>query len=249
VNGRAAPNAASKTMALDVKDWIEFGRKYAAGYAAWLHCALATPWKATPRLVDAPVGVVVDETEPKGVLARPVPVAADLAVVVAISIFLGATLGATIPGRPKFQDRATVLVVVCAIWLVLGWLIHMVCRLLRGQGSLAQSLTAIIQVMAAVYVVANVVTLVLVGSLRTYWPERSSDWLVVRDPGAALVLLQCFALLYYVPASLAAIHKFRRMSLVAVACFSGLCALVIFLPVAQAGGCAAPIDSTPVTSG
>jgi len=66
------------------------------------------------------------------------------------------------------------------------------------------------------------------------------DSFLTSDPGSVLVLLQCQLLLYYIPASLSAIHKFTRTAMAVVALFSAICALVIFLPVAGAGGCAAP---------
>lgn len=240
-------------MALEVNDWIETGKKYAGGYAAWFFCTITTPWKTSPALIrqgapaePAPAvgaaSVAAATVAASGVAESrsASTLAADLSVIVAISIFIGATIGATIPGRPKFADRATVLVVVCGVWIFLGLIIHLVCRLLRGEGTLGASVVAIVQALAAVYVASNLVTMILVRSAGAFLADSGVGDLLAKNPGGALVLLQCVALLYYIPASLAAIHRFRRVALVVVALFSALCSLVIFLPIATAGGCAGP---------
>jgi hypothetical protein len=221
-------------MGLEFNDWIESGKKYAFGYASWIYSTLIAPWKTSPLLIST--------EDTKTDAARSVNLKGqNLVVIIAISIFIGATLGATIPGRPKFQDRATVLIVVCAIWLFVGFLIHGVCRLLGGKGSLRDSLFAILQSLSAVYVISNVITLIIINVARTFMSDSPSEFTFSNDPGAVLVLLQCMFLLYYIPASLAGIHQFKRVALGIVATFSAIVSLLIFFPIAQAGGCAAQV--------
>jgi hypothetical protein len=219
-------------MALEFNDWIESGKKYATGYASWFYCTLATPWKTSPSMISQGTA----DSEQSASLST----GQNLVILIAISIFLGVTIGAIIPNRPKLQDRTTVLVVVCGIWIFVGWLIHSICRLLGGKGTFAESMIAILQVLAAVYTASNLITFISVNTYRTFLKGSNIDSVLISNPGSVLVILQCLLLLYYIPASLTPIHKFTRSALAIVAIVSAICAFVIFLPVALAGGCAAP---------
>jgi len=68
-------------MALEFNDWIESGKKYAAGYARWLYCILATPWKTSPALISQDTA----DSEKSAASST----GQNLVILIAISIFFG----------------------------------------------------------------------------------------------------------------------------------------------------------------
>jgi hypothetical protein len=107
--------------------------RYAKEYATWLLLML---------------------TDPKGVVENTRQVQAAkrqgeyLLLVFAISVFLGATLGALIPDRPPIGNRLTIFVVVSFLWMFLSFFVHFFCRLLGGKENMLSSLSLMAQVLA-----------------------------------------------------------------------------------------------------
>jgi hypothetical protein len=139
--------------------------------------------------------------------------------VLIISIFVGATIGAIIPGRPPMKDRATVAVVVLLLWILVSVTVHAIIRVLGGKGSVGATLLAMLQVLALGYVLSNMLTLLVISALTSLTSDSPSD-LPVR-PGTLLLGLQFVIALIYLPFSLHKVHG--------LAAFRGLGIFVTFL--------------------
>jgi hypothetical protein len=198
--------------------------KYGKDYATWLLTVLTGP----QGIVDK-----TREINTKGETAQ------YLLPILIVSIFIGATIGALIPGRPPLQSRATIFCVVSILWVFMSLLVHGVCRMFGGKAAMLMTLSLMIQDLAFVYVASNFLTLILSSSAAMYQPIHTllADRLVLSSPGRILLSLQFLLLLYLVPLTVSRAHEFKGYTLILVALFAAVFAVSLGMPVLALGGC------------
>ena len=88
-----------------------------------------------------------------------------LLVFAVISVFVGTTVNALIPGVKTSPDITTLIsiIVIIGYWFLSGTILHWFCKLLRGRGSYLYTLSISIQVFLILYVLSSFIT-VLVSS-------------------------------------------------------------------------------------
>jgi hypothetical protein len=212
-------------------DWIEATNTYASSYGEWFISVLTRP-SHTCAFGQAWVSrnLSPDKSDERG---------KNLPAFLLISLFLGVTLGAVIPGRPPIQDRAVIAVVVTVLWVFLSLLIHGGCRIVGGKGKIQVTIAVMLQVLAVVYVVSNFLTLIIEAAAASYSPLHqmlASLWFGSK-PGEILFVIQFKMLLIYVALSVSRAHGFKGFRMAFVALFSAGCAVLFGIPVFAMGGC------------
>lgn len=198
--------------------------KYGKDYATWLLAILTGP----QGIVDKTREINTKGETPQYLLP-----------ILIVSIFIGATIGALIPGRPPLQSRATIFCVVSILWVFMSLLVHGVCRMFGGKATMIMTLSLMIQDLAFVYVASNFLTLILSSSAAMYQPIHTllADRLVLSSPGRILLSLQFLLLLYLVPLTVSRAHEFKGYTLILVALFAAVFAVSLGMPVLALGGC------------
>lgn len=170
------------------KDALEVVQQYAANYFIW-----------ASEVLMKPSSVVLNASSPSTVFVQ-----------LLISALAGGTLGAVIPGRPPVSDRATTAVVVVVLWIFTGLFMHFACRMMRGKGTLNQTILSIIQLLAVAYVCSTFLAL-LVTSARAAYPFLQSYFenTFIESPGGVLLLFQFLIMAVYTPIILKSVHRFQ----------------------------------------
>ena len=115
-----------------------------------------------------------------------------------ISVFVGRTAIAAVEGKTLEEGMVSSLIIVLSLWFVYSSLLHLFCRLLRGKGRYLDTLSVGLQVLASIYVLCSVATLLLSVVVGT-----SSSGLSLYF-GIQLVLMSI-----YLPLSIGSVHRFK----------------------------------------
>jgi hypothetical protein len=204
--------------------FAEMFGKYGKDYATWVLAMLTSPQSVVDK---------TREINAKGETAQ------YLLPILIVSIFIGATIGALIPGRPPLQSRATIFCIVSILWVFMSLLVHGVCRLFGGTATMLTTLSLMIQDLAFVYVASNFLTLILSSSAAVYQPINAllAHRALLSTPGTILFTLQFFLLLYLVPLTVSRAHEFKGYLLILIALFAAVFAVSLGVPVLALGGC------------
>ena len=211
-------------MAEDGSFFSNIYDKYAKEYVAWFLLMLS---------------------DPKGIVEKTRQIQKEgrqseyLLIVLAVSVFLGATLGALIPNRPHLNDRITIFVVVSCLWIFLSFFVHFFCRILGGKENMNISLSLMAQNLAFVYVVSNFITL-LVTELRVLYEPFDTflkSRLLYDTPGTIIFTVQFLLLLFLVPVTISRAHGFTGYTWYVVAMFAASFSIFFGIPVFALGGC------------
>jgi hypothetical protein len=203
-------------MALEAKDVAAFVDEYGTGFSDWAFGLLAHPFS-------------INEGGPSKGKRLSFLVLATL---------IGATLGSLIPGRPPIADRSTVAVTVVALWTFTSVMIHFVCRLFRGKGTLDATVLTMLQLLAVAYVISNFVTMLITSAAAAFPNVHAIVQRTDLEPGEVILLIQFFVLLIYTPLLLKGVHKFsgHAMGWLIGLLAAGI-AVLLAMPVAASGKC------------
>jgi hypothetical protein len=187
----------------DAKDAIEAVQQFASNYFTW-----------ASEVLTKPSGVVLNSSSPSTIFVH-----------LLISALVGGTLGAIIPGRPPVSDRATTAVVVVVLWIFTSLFMHFACRIMRGKGTVNQTILSVIQLLAVAYVCSTFLAL-LVTSARAAYPfmQHYFENTFVDSPGGILLFFQFLIMAVYTPIILKSVHRFQG---VIVGSFTGLLCAVL----------------------
>jgi hypothetical protein len=172
-----------------------------------------------PALRFAPVEASADSANKslvtsRGRLITGSRLAPKLFVYVVISILIGVTLNALIPNRIKSPDAQTTIVVILLNWFLYSTVVHLICKLFRGRGSYAETLSVILQLISTLYVVSSFGALIL--SLLSRIPQLNSILInangsfsvAASEPFWFFFFLQFLLLTIYVPLAVRHVHGF-----------------------------------------
>ena len=151
---------------MSVDEVLKVAAQYASAYVATFAAILASPsrqdWPI--RFRNRPQAkLLFDRSE----ATRLTP---DLFVFLACSVLLGYTIASAIPGRGDKPGVAVTLVVTVSFWVAYSSILHLLCRLLGGDGSYFDTLAVSLQVFAALYVLSTFAVLVLAALVGTDAP-------------------------------------------------------------------------------
>lgn len=152
---------------------------------------------------------------------------------------IGATIGSFIPGRPPIGERSQTAVAVVVVWTFTSVMIHLICRLMRGHGSLERTVLSTLQILAVAYVVSNTIAM-LVTMAESAIPRigNSLSATGLKTPGDLILFLQFCMVAVYTPMVLKSVHRFGGFVVgTLVGLLAALIAVIIASPVVAAHGC------------
>jgi hypothetical protein len=163
----------------------------------------------------------------------------NVPVFLTINAFAGATIGATIPGRPHLASRATIALIVILVWLTIAFLLHQVCRLFGSKEKLSSTTVVMLMLLSVVYVVANLAIFIITGAVRAFPALANVEFLkgVAESPGSFIVFLEFLLTLVLVPLVISGLHGFRSWKLLGAALTGCGATLFLALAVLANGGC------------
>jgi hypothetical protein len=137
---------------------------------------------------------------------------------VLINIFIGSIINALIPGRKELPGFPTIAVTVMLYWFLYSSVIHLICRLFKGRGSYAQTLSVGLQLLGVIHVLSSFAAL-LWGMLVTDTPIGGfigtlgyvAVWLA-DNPIYMYFIFQFGLLCIYVPLAARKVHRFKWWS-------------------------------------
>jgi len=77
-----------------------------------------------------------------------------------LSILFGSIIQGVTPNHPSIKEFPTLVVIVIALWLFISITVFFVCRSLGGKGSFIDTISISLQLLAVIYVVASLVSLI-----------------------------------------------------------------------------------------
>ena len=200
---------------MDFEKLLKFGTDYLSDYFWVFITTVRSPTLRFQPLLTSPDGqsAIAFPSRPRVTVAGP-RLNPKLLSFVLISIFVGSTINALIPGRKVGPDFGTTGVIVVASWFFYSCLTHWVCLLLRGRGTFVQTLSVSLQLLAVLYVVSSFAafiwgTSVTVPQLGT--SLASLGWvaeLLVSDPVSMYFLVHFGLLAVYLPIAVKHVHGF-----------------------------------------
>jgi hypothetical protein len=140
-----------------------------------------------------------------------------------ISIFVGSALNANIRGRSPAPDFAVTLIIIIVCWLLFSSLVHVFCKAFGGRGSLLETISINLQVLAVIYVLSSsaaflwgVASTGLKSGETVTYLQGLVGGILVREPIYAYFVVQSLLVLIYLPLANSRVHKFsfsriRRM--------------------------------------
>lgn len=198
---------------MEVEKLIKFSIEYLSDY---LRVFLTTI--RSPKLEFQPDELVIENNsltpspDSKVIKTRLNP---KLLSFVLISIFVGSVLNTNIPRRNPAPEFVITLVMVIACWLLFSSLVHIICKAFAGRGSLVQTLSVSLQVLAVIYVLSSfiaflwgiVITELLSREITTHWPGLIGETLT-QKPIYFYFVVQFILVLIYLPLANKRVHKF-----------------------------------------
>ena len=219
-------------MGLDLSSAFEVTRGELEGYARWVGAAYASPSFMAAEAVRWNTKPAARRGEGENS-----PDVSFFGVLI-ISALVGATLGALIPGRPPLPERATVAVVVIALWYFTSRVFHSVVRLFGGKAPAIITVRVMMQVLALAYVASNFAVLI-VASAATILPALArARTLLGFSSGEEIVSLQAIVIVLYLPMSIKAAHGVRGvMTAVALSVLAAALAVGLASGLSAVGSC------------
>lgn len=210
-------------MLVDLEKWVGLAATYGSNYLS-----------AFTGILRHPIAWFRPDPDAADEGAANAGVTPDLFIFALISIFLGVTAGALIPGRKDGPGALESLVVVLLMWLAMSAFTHGVSRLMGGRGSYAEGLSASMQVLSVAYVLSNLLAL-LAAAVITLPPvaaalETGSTRGFVEQPMYAYFVIQTGLLTVYLPAALRSVHSLGNVRHAVLTAF--IPALMVFASLA-----------------
>jgi hypothetical protein len=163
------------------------------------------------------------------------------------SMFLGLSLNALV-SRPYKLEIIVIEVAGLLFWVVYASLVHLFCRMARGQGSFLETVSITIQVFATLYVVCSAVTttlglFILLKPVNTFVAQLGTlGEIVAERPVVLFFVIHTVLLVIYLPLALKPIHNFNWRQQIGVAMPTGLLVLLHGIAMVAATGALWSVD-------
>jgi hypothetical protein len=137
---------------------------------------------------------------------------------VLLSVFIGSTINALVPGAPARNDFAATAVIILVTWFFYSCLVYALAHLLKGPGTFWETISVSLQIFAVLYVVSSFSAFVWSALART--PQVRSALLslhlgplsaLIEQPALAYFLIQFLLLAIYLPRSVKHLHRLNRI--------------------------------------
>jgi hypothetical protein len=204
--------------AMDLEKSIKLTQDYASDYLVSFLATLQKPRLRFAPLVTQPDGRII--TLPSGKQLAGARLDPRLLSFVVVSIFLGYQFFSVSVVRVSGEKLITVAVIVIFYWLLFGCLVHVLCKLLGGTGNLLDTLSVSLQILATLYVVGGLASLIAYALMQFFSWHAFGQLTGGRESFFAYLLVHDMLFGIYLPLALARIHSFGWARQVAVAAFT-----------------------------
>jgi hypothetical protein len=131
-----------------------------------------------------------------------------------VSIVLGLSINALLPGRKPGPDLLASIAIIFVFWLASGSVLHAICRLLSGKGRYLETLSVLVQISATLYVATSFLAFVVATLIK--WPPIAAainkysilGGVIGDDPVPLFFVIGTVLQMIYVPLSLKPVHRF-----------------------------------------
>ena len=154
---------------MNIESTVRFAHEHVAEYIDVLISTLVMP---STRF--APVEAGRDVTLLMGSRTLGPRLNPKLLIFVSISVVVGVTLNALLPGRERVPILAAEFVLAVVAWLFYGTFVHLLCRVLGGRGRYVDTMSVVLQVLATIYVVTAFLSLLAAPALISTIAGHSS---------------------------------------------------------------------------
>ena len=204
---------------MDIQQLLQWGTEY---FSEYVFVFISTLIKPTVRFhpiegqAEDSILFVSDKTRSLNIGSKLNPKLFSFTI---ISIFLGLTLNSIISTRLSILDVFSTSLVVLVVWFAYSCLIYALCKMFGGKGSLWETISVSLQLLAVIYVVSNLIALVWrilvqVPLIFGYLIGRNQVLdLFIGDPIFFYYFVDFILMLVYLPAGLKYVHRFRAISL------------------------------------
>ena len=205
---------------MDVEKALKIAGEYLTDYVAVFFLTLRSPGI---RFVPVDATSVADLGFPTSrdrlAATRGAALSPKLMVFVALSLAIGTLVTNAFPGRQNAPEIIESVVMAGLWWGASSTIVHVLCRLLRGRGSLESTFSVTLQVFSVVFVLSAFVSFIVAAGCRSLSLAGTSSAIMDLLSDAALVyqFVSAPLLLAYVPASLRPVHGFGWPRTVALA--------------------------------
>jgi hypothetical protein len=192
-------------------DYGQVIKFFEENFYEWSRVALLTLARPVSRFKLTPINPVAPGASTKQDLwLNP-----KLLAFAAISIILGITINALIPGRKAGPNLFTTVTVILAYWIAGGSLLYIICRSLKGSGRYLDTLSVCIQVYGTIYVVGSFLSLLGAVILRSEAISGIARKLFVlrefvKEPILIFFFVCDLLLSIYLPMAMKPVHEFDR---------------------------------------
>lgn len=197
---------------MDLEKGIGIASKYVAEYLATLLSTLVSPGArfaiVRPRINrNSRISAMSGVSSFQGTALNP-----KLLVFVTLSMAVGMLIFDAFPDNPRRADDIVTPIVIAAIWWILSsCLTHLVCKALRGTGSLMDTLSISLQVNSVIFVIAAFLSFMIAAASN---PLLASSTLTysslsrLAQPFFMYQIISGLLLIVYMPAGLRYVHQF-----------------------------------------
>jgi len=151
----------------------------------------------------------------------------------AISIFIGATINELIPGRVIHDlSFTTIFIATAAVWFCYSFVLHLFCKLFKGQGVFEETLGVSLQLFSVIYVISSlcafigglILTAISNRSITTFAAPSSSG--LINYTGFPAIYLffyvEFILLIFYLPIAVKYVHHFGLVRQVTIGIISSV---------------------------
>lgn len=198
---------------MDIESLTEFSGKYLSEYVVTFAATLAHPsrrFDPYPAVAKEQEGVI--QLHPKN--ERGAYLSPKLLTFVVISILVGVTINALIPGRPQGPDLLPSLIIILLSWISFGTVAHLISRLIGGHGTFWETLAVSLQLLAVIYVVSCFIAwftgaITQLEAVKGFAAARGGALeYLAGNPVMVYFMAQLVLMLIYLPLALRHVHGF-----------------------------------------
>lgn len=148
---------------------------------------------------------------------------------VCVSIFIGSTIMAIVPGRSTNSlNFTTILLATVAAWWFYSFVLYVLCKLAKGKGSFEETLGVALQLFSVIYVVSSVLAFLsglIIVAVQANWPSTTtaaSSGFSGFQPVSIYFFVEFVLLAIYLPIAVKFVHGFRWFRQLVIGCVTSV---------------------------
>ena len=209
-----------------INDTLDLVKEYAVDFIDRFLLIIALPWADDKQKHKSKNNRLYDE---KAINIK-------VLIYIILSTVSGASISSLILERTEMLPLISIIITITLIWLLFGVVEYLVCKRLKGKGTLNQTVSIVMSIVSSGYLVSGIITY-LFSVLNFVWGHFLQYNLNIFQLGIIDISIQVVFVLIYLPNAIGKIHGFKLVKSYLVGLFaSGLMSIIGF-PLFVVGGC------------